>query len=86
MMAWWLRNRGDLDDFVDKDVARSCSSKDAYPNEASARAQIAMQGMAGSLFTYECRYCASWHLTRRKPLPPKAPTPGREDDEDEDED
>ena len=67
MMDWWLRNRGDIDDFVDKDVERSCSSKAAYPDEPSARAQIAMQGLSGKLFTYRCRYCESWHLTRRKP-------------------
>jgi hypothetical protein len=67
MMDWWLRNRGDIDDYVDRDVSRSCTSKAAYESEAAARAQIAMQGLSGKLFTYRCRYCESWHLTRRDP-------------------
>jgi hypothetical protein len=71
MMDWWLRNRGDLDDYVDRDIERSCASKDAYESEAAARAQAAMQGMGGKLFTYECRYCMSWHLTRRQPTAPR---------------
>ncbi len=45
---------------------RSCSSKNAYETEAAARAQVAMQGAAGKLFTYRCRYCDLWHLTRRE--------------------
>jgi hypothetical protein len=65
MMDWWLRNRGDLDDYVDQDVARSCTSKAAYDSESAARAYIAMRGLSGKLFTYQCRYCRSWHLTRR---------------------
>jgi hypothetical protein len=66
MMDWWLRNRGDIDDYVDRDVERSCSSKNAYESESAARAQIAMQRAAGKLFAYRCRYCDLWHLTRRE--------------------
>ena len=84
MMDWWLRNRGDIDDYVDRDVERSCSSKVAYADEPSARAQVAMQGLAGKLFAYRCRYCESWHLTRRKPGDSPAPR-GSEADEDDDE-
>jgi hypothetical protein len=74
MMDWWLRNRGEIDDYVDHDVARSCTSKAAYDSEPAARAQIAMQGLSGKLFTYRCRYCESWHLTRRDPgAPPREP-------------
>jgi hypothetical protein len=50
----------------DRDVARSCSSKDGYRTEEEARAHAAMNGMSGALFTYRCTYCDSWHLTRRK--------------------
>jgi hypothetical protein len=81
MMDWWLRNRGDIDDYVDKDVERSCSSKAAYPDEPSARAQVAMQGLAGKLFTYQCRYCESWHLTRRKPAQGARPGDASRDDD-----
>lgn len=48
------------------DRARSCTSKDAYPSEGHARAVAAMNGMADRLFVYSCRYCESWHLTRRR--------------------
>jgi len=65
-MKWWLRSRGDIDDVQDRDVARSCGSKDAYRSEGEARAHAAMNGMSGVLFTYSCTYCEQWHLTRRK--------------------
>ena len=64
---WWLRNRESVDEMIDRDVERSCTSKDAYGTEESARAHAAMNGMADALFTYRCRYCELWHLTRRKP-------------------
>jgi hypothetical protein len=67
VMKWWLRSRDGIDDVQDRDVARSCSTKDGYRSESEARAHIAMNGMAGSLFTYHCTYCGEWHLTRRKP-------------------
>jgi hypothetical protein len=63
-MRWWLKNRGDLDDFVDADVERSCGSKVSYASEAEARSYMAMNGM--KLSTYHCRYCDGWHLTRRQ--------------------
>jgi hypothetical protein len=66
VMKWWLRSRGDIDAVQDRDIARSCNSKDAYRSEAEARAHVAMNGMAGSLFTYHCTYCDFWHLTRRQ--------------------
>jgi hypothetical protein len=64
-MKWWLQSRGDIDDVVDRDVERSCGSKDGYRSEDEARAHAAMNGMSGVLFTYHCRYCDQWHLTRR---------------------
>jgi hypothetical protein len=67
VMKWWLRSREGIDEIQDRDVARSCSSKDGYRSEAEARAHIAMNGMQGRLFTYPCNYCNEWHLTRRKP-------------------
>ena len=67
MMEWWLRNRGDVDQFVDRDVNRSCSSKTPYSSEDDARAHVAMNGMQGRLFSYHCVYCDMWHLTKRKP-------------------
>ena len=67
VMKWWLRSRDGIDDVQDRDIARSCASKDAYASEGEARAIIAMNGMSGSLFTYRCSYCERWHLTRRKP-------------------
>ncbi|MBV8364039.1 MAG: hypothetical protein JO193_05685, partial [Candidatus Eremiobacteraeota bacterium] len=48
-MDWWLRNRGDLDDYVDRDVERSCHSKDAYESQDAARAVAAMKGMGDVL-------------------------------------
>ncbi len=65
-MKWWLRSRDGVDDVQDRDIARSCASKDGYRSEGEARAHAAMNGMAGVLFTYRCAYCDSWHLTRRR--------------------
>ncbi|MBV8246483.1 MAG: hypothetical protein JOZ38_11210 [Candidatus Eremiobacteraeota bacterium] len=65
-MDWWLRNRGDHDASVDRDIERSCTSKDSYESEEAARAVAAMNGMADVLFTYHCRYCDGWHLTRQR--------------------
>ena len=65
MMDFYLRNRATVDTAIDLDVARSCTSKQQYASEAEARAIATMQGMSGSLFTYHCRYCEFWHLTRR---------------------
>jgi len=67
VMKWWLRSRDGIDDAQDRDLARSCTSKDGYRTEQDARAHIAMNGMVGKLFTYHCTYCDDWHLTRRKP-------------------
>jgi len=66
VMKWWLRSRDGIDDVQDKDIARSCSTKDGYRSEGEARAHAAMNGMSGVLFTYRCTYCDAWHLTRRK--------------------
>lgn len=65
LMDFWLRNRGVVDEAVDRDVERSCESKDRYPTREQARAVAAMNGMADVLFTYQCRYCGDWHLTRQ---------------------
>jgi hypothetical protein len=65
MMDFYLRNRANADTSIDRDVERSCTSKQQYASEAQARAIATMQGMSGSLFTYRCRYCEFWHLTRR---------------------
>lgn len=65
-MDWWLRNRGDTDDAQNRDIERSCTSKDAYETEEHARAVAAMNGMADVLFCYHCVYCDSWHLTRQR--------------------
>ena len=67
VMKWWLRSREGIDEVQDRDLARSCGTKDGYRSEAEARAHAAMNGMAGVLFTYRCSYCEYWHLTRRKP-------------------
>jgi len=66
VMKWWLRNRDGLDELQDQDLNRSCANKDGYRSEAEARAHAAMNGMSGLLFTYHCRYCDQWHLTRRR--------------------
>ncbi len=65
LMDFYLRNRAAVDTSIDADVARSCTSKQQYASEGQARAIATMQGMSGSLFTYHCRYCEFWHLTRR---------------------
>jgi hypothetical protein len=64
-MDFYLRNRAPVDRSIDADVARSCTNKQPYATQAEARAIATMQGMSGSLFTYQCRYCEFWHLTRR---------------------
>ena len=64
-MDFYIRNRSNVDASIDTDVARSCTSKQQYASEGQARAIATMQGMSGSLFTYHCRYCEFWHLTRR---------------------
>jgi len=65
-MDWWLRNRGDVEESQDRDIERSCRSKDSYPSEKHARAVAAMNAMSDVLHTYHCRYCDGWHLTRQK--------------------
>ena len=65
VMRWWLQNRAGIDDAVDRDVERSCSSKAQYASEPDARAHAAMNHMSDVLHTYHCRYCDMWHLTRR---------------------
>ena len=67
LMKWYVANRKDADAAIDRDVERSCSSKQQYASEADARAHALMNGMGDVLFTYECRYCGFWHLTRRRP-------------------
>ncbi len=63
-MRWWLANRGDLDEYTNEDLKRSCESKVSYASEVEARAHMVMNGM--KLSTYHCRYCDGWHLTRRQ--------------------
>jgi len=63
LMDFFLRNRASVDTNIDRDVERSCTSKQPYASEDEARAVAAMNGM--KLFTYHCRYCDFWHLTRR---------------------
>ena len=64
-LKWWLASREGIDDATDRDLERSCTRKDGYRTEDEARAHAAMNGMGGVLFTYHCRYCDMWHLTRR---------------------
>jgi len=64
-MAWYLKDRARTDAWIDVDVARSCTSKQQYASEADAHAHALMNGMGSVLFSYECRYCGFWHLTRR---------------------
>jgi hypothetical protein len=71
-MQWYLKDRAATDAWIDADIARSCTSKQQYSDEADARAHALMNGMGRVLFSYECRYCGFWHLTRR---PPPAPSP-----------
>jgi hypothetical protein len=63
MMAYYLRNRANIDAGIDRDIERSCTSKQPYASEAEARAVMLMNGM--KLHSYHCRYCDCWHLTRR---------------------
>jgi hypothetical protein len=63
LMDFFVRTRSAADPAIDRDVERSCTSKQPYASEAEARAVAAMNGM--KLFTYHCRYCEFWHLTRR---------------------
>ncbi|MFN2461355.1 MAG: hypothetical protein ABR591_11805 [Candidatus Velthaea sp.] len=65
LMDFYLRNRANADSAIDADLQRSCTSKQQYASEAEARAIATLQGMSGSLYTYHCRYCDFWHLTRR---------------------
>ncbi len=64
-LKWWLGSREGIDEAIDRDLERSCSRKDGYRTEAEARAHAAMNGMSDVLYTYHCRYCEQWHLTRR---------------------
>jgi hypothetical protein len=73
LMDFYLRNRASADTSIDTDLARSCTTKQQYASEAQARAIATMQGMSGSLYTYHCRYCDFWHLTRRPNSGPSAP-------------
>ena len=63
LMDFFVRTRSAADPAIDRDVERSCTSKQPYSSEDEARAVAAMKGM--KLFTYHCRYCDFWHLTRR---------------------
>lgn len=66
LMEWYAKSRmQSSDDPINADVARSCASKQQYASDAEARSIATMNGMSGSLFTYHCRYCDFWHLTRR---------------------
>ncbi|MGD1066563.1 MAG: hypothetical protein ABR975_07080 [Vulcanimicrobiaceae bacterium] len=65
LMAWYLKDRARTDAWIDTDVARSCTSKQQYSSEADAHAHALMNGMGNALYSYECRYCGFWHLTRR---------------------
>jgi hypothetical protein len=73
LMAWYVKQRlEDPDPRIDADVERSCTSKQHYADEMDAHAHALMNGMGDVLFSYECRYCGFWHLTRR-PSPPSGP-------------
>ncbi len=65
LMEWFIKNRQQTDAEIDRDVARSCTSKQQYADEMDAKAHALMNGMGDVLFSYECRYCGFWHLTRR---------------------
>ena len=69
LMQYYLRNREHFEHRTDADIERSCTSKDAYPTEAHARAVAAMNKMGSVLYTYRCFYCRQWHLTRRPTKP-----------------
>ena len=75
LMDFFIRTRASTDAAIDRDIERSCTSKQPYATEAEARAVMAMNGM--KLFTYHCRYCDCWHLTRR---PTSSAGPTLEDD------
>lgn len=63
LMEFYLRTRTANDPAIDRDIERSCATKQPYKSEGEARAVAAMNGM--KLHTYHCRYCDFWHLTRR---------------------
>lgn len=65
LMDFYVRSRANASagETIDRDVARSCTSKQQYASEGEARAIAAMNGM--KLHTYHCRYCDFYHLTRR---------------------
>lgn len=65
LMEFFLRTREQTDADIDRDIERSCASKQPYKSEGEARAVAAMNRMSDSLYTYHCRYCDFWHLTRR---------------------
>ena len=65
LMQWYVRDRMRPDPRDEADVVRSCTSKQQYADEADAHAHALMNGMGDVLFSYECRYCGFWHLTRR---------------------
>lgn len=75
LMDFWMRTRAPVDEAIDRDVERSCASKDGYATREEARAVAAMNGMAGVLFTYQCRYCGNWHLTRQNRPDAEQPRP-----------
>jgi len=49
-MQWYLKDRGATDALIDSDIARSCTSKQQYADEADARAHALMNGMGDVLF------------------------------------
>jgi len=63
LMDFFIRQRSQADPSIERDVERSCTSKQPYASEDEARAVAAMNGM--KLYSYHCRYCDFWHLTRR---------------------
>jgi len=65
LMDWYVKQRMEPDPRIDHDVERSCSSKQQYKDEEDAHVHALMNGMGDVLFSYECRYCGFWHLTRR---------------------
>lgn len=69
LMEWFVKDRMQPDPRIDADVERSCTSKQQYSSDADAHAHALMNGMGDVLFSYECRYCGFWHLTRRPTTP-----------------
>jgi hypothetical protein len=55
LMEWYVKQR----------LERSCTAKQQYKDEEDAHVHALMNGMGDVLFSYECRYCGFWHLTRR---------------------